>query len=433
MTMLRYIKEGRIKVDKTRNTERVTFHDSCNNARSCGFYEEPRELLNLVVTDFQEMYPNRTENYCCTGGGGAMSMSEYTPRRLESAKIKADQITATGAKIVVTSCHNCVDGLGDLIKHYKLDCEVKQLVDLVADALVLDELEKPVAVAAAAEVEARSPRGWSPAEPKPSPRRHWPAGGSWSSTTRRRPDLPHHRARGRRRRGLRGHGRRRGARGHGAGRSRTSITLDLSMPGKDGVEAFAELRRHPGRSQEIPVCVVTGHPEFREGDLRPAGPAARGLHGQAGRRGGSGRQPAAHPRAAREEGLGSRLRGGGHGSEQTMPADGDRGRRLRHREAPLPAVLRGDALLPVGPRPELPDHRRQPPLPRGLRRPARRALLRGLQAAGGSLPQLPGGGDLRRRREPRQRAAPDQHATARRSRSWSTPRRSATRAARSWR
>ena len=48
---------------------------------------------------------------------------------------------------MVTSCHNCVDGLGDLIKHYKLDCEVKQLVDLVAEALVLDELEKPEAPA----------------------------------------------------------------------------------------------------------------------------------------------------------------------------------------------------------------------------------------------------------------------------------------------
>ena len=139
LTMIRYIKEGKIVVDKTKNNLPVTFHDSCNNARSCGFYEEPRELLNMVVTEFREMTPNRTENFCCTGGGGAMSMSEYTPRRLVSAKVKADQIVATGAKVVVTSCHNCVDGLSDLIKHYKLDCEVKQLVDLTAHALVLEE------------------------------------------------------------------------------------------------------------------------------------------------------------------------------------------------------------------------------------------------------------------------------------------------------
>ncbi len=139
LTMLQYVKDGRIKLDKTKNTEPVTFHDSCNNARSCGLTEEPRELLNMVCTDFREMHPNRAENYCCTGGGGAMSMAEYTPQRLKSAKIKADQLKATGAKIVVTSCHNCVDGLTDLIRHYKLGMEVTQLVNLVADALVIPE------------------------------------------------------------------------------------------------------------------------------------------------------------------------------------------------------------------------------------------------------------------------------------------------------
>ena len=140
ITMLRYIKEGRIKVDKSKNAIPVTFHDSCNNARSCGLFEEPRELLQLVCSDFREMYPNRAENYCCTGGGGAMSMSEYTPQRLKSAVVKAKQLEATGADIVITSCHNCVDGLSDLIKHYKLGMQVTQLVNLVANALVTEEM-----------------------------------------------------------------------------------------------------------------------------------------------------------------------------------------------------------------------------------------------------------------------------------------------------
>jgi CheY-like chemotaxis protein len=41
------------------------------------------------------------------------------------------------------------------------------------------------------------------------------------------------------------------------------ISLDLSMPGKSGVDAFFELRSTEGL-EEIPVCVVTGHPEFRQ-------------------------------------------------------------------------------------------------------------------------------------------------------------------------
>jgi Fe-S oxidoreductase/CheY-like chemotaxis protein len=253
LTMLNYIKEGRIKVDKTKNPERMTFHDSCNNARSGGFFEEPRELLNLVSMEFQEMYPNRAEGFCCTGGGGAMSMSEYTPRRLQSAKIKADQIRATGAKVVVTSCHNCVDGLNDLIKHYELDCEVKQLVNLVANALVLDEPEKvpaelkpgDLAVAKVAAKEPLAGRKILVVDDEEDVRTFLTtvfedAGAEVITATdgdealamaiEHQPDL---------------------------------ISLDLSMPGKDGVETFVELRKTP-ETQEIPVCVVTGHPEFRQ-------------------------------------------------------------------------------------------------------------------------------------------------------------------------
>ncbi len=41
------------------------------------------------------------------------------------------------------------------------------------------------------------------------------------------------------------------------------VTLDLSMPGTDGVEAFTAIRADTEIS-EIPVCIITGHPEFRQ-------------------------------------------------------------------------------------------------------------------------------------------------------------------------
>jgi CheY-like chemotaxis protein len=40
------------------------------------------------------------------------------------------------------------------------------------------------------------------------------------------------------------------------------ITLDLSMPGHDGITAFCELRETPA-TEDIPVCIITGHPEMR--------------------------------------------------------------------------------------------------------------------------------------------------------------------------
>jgi Fe-S oxidoreductase/CheY-like chemotaxis protein len=245
ITMLRYIREGKIKVDKAKNNNSYTFHDSCNNARSCGLFEEPRDLLNLVVSDFREMYPNRSENFCCTGGGGAMSMSEYTPLRLKSAKVKADQLTATGAKVVVTSCHNCVDGLSDLIKHYKLDMEVTQLVNLVANALVIPEKpkveEKPEMVEKKALLEGKKilvvddepdilvffssvleDNGAEVIEASDGEE-------ALRLALQEKPDL---------------------------------MTLDINMPGKDGGWVFENLRNNP-EIAEMKVCIITGRPELR--------------------------------------------------------------------------------------------------------------------------------------------------------------------------
>jgi len=252
ITMLRYIREGRIKVNKSINDIPVTFHDSCNNARSCGLFEEPRELLDLAVTDFREMYPNRAENYCCTGGGGAMSMSEYTPQRLKSAKIKADQLKATGAKIVVTSCHNCVDGLTDLIRHYKLDMKVTQLVNLVADAIVIPEKKVIVPIEEVVSELVPEPsmdnvldgRKILVVDDEPDIRTFFAtvledngaevieaADGNEAIELlhKEKPDL---------------------------------VTLDLNMPGKDGGEVFEAMRNNPELAG-IPVCIITGRPELR--------------------------------------------------------------------------------------------------------------------------------------------------------------------------
>ena len=41
------------------------------------------------------------------------------------------------------------------------------------------------------------------------------------------------------------------------------ITLDLGMPGKNGIEVFGELREDDVMRQ-IPVCIITGRPEMRK-------------------------------------------------------------------------------------------------------------------------------------------------------------------------
>jgi CheY-like chemotaxis protein len=250
-TMLRYIKDGRIKVDPAKNDGIYTFHDSCNNARSCGLFEEPRELLRLVVNDFREMYPNRAENFCCTGGGGAMSMSEYTPRRLKSAKIKAEQLKATGANYVVTSCHNCVDGLADVIKHYNLDMKVVQLVNLVADAAVVEKgiaAEAKVVAAAASEKE-----------------KGLPLAGKSILVIDDEPDMITFLGTVLEDNGATIHSAADGDDGLALAREHKPdlITLDLSMPGKDGGAVY-QMMKNDAALRGLKVCIVTGRPEMRK-------------------------------------------------------------------------------------------------------------------------------------------------------------------------
>ncbi len=132
----KYIKEGRLKLDPTVNDKRVTYHDPCNQARNGGIIEEPRYILHHTVMDFVEMEPHGIENYCCGGGGGMLSMSEFAKERIAAGKAKADQISATGAEILATSCHNCLDQLDEIRRHYKLKVKIVNLSELVADAVV---------------------------------------------------------------------------------------------------------------------------------------------------------------------------------------------------------------------------------------------------------------------------------------------------------
>ena len=95
-----------------------------------------REILRACVADFVEMTPNRAENFCCGGGGGQLAMGSYAKRRLGAARVKAEQIKATGAKVVAAPCHNCIDQLSDVSKEYGLGVKVTTICELVAGALV---------------------------------------------------------------------------------------------------------------------------------------------------------------------------------------------------------------------------------------------------------------------------------------------------------
>ena len=250
--MVDLINTGKIVLDPSKNPHPVTYHDPCNLSRSAGITEEPRFCLKRACSNVREMTPNRADSFCCTGGGGAMSMAEYAKKRLSVSGIKADQITATGAAIVSTACHNCQDGLTDVIRHHQLkfdfgDGKPKQLkvlnvCEVVADAIVIPKdlprikrLPREVTALKTILCVDDSPdilkylqmlledNGYKVVTA------HDGIDGMAKAKVHK-PDL---------------------------------ITLDITMPGKSGVQVYQELRATQDLA-DIPVFIVTGQVDFRQ-------------------------------------------------------------------------------------------------------------------------------------------------------------------------
>jgi hypothetical protein len=67
----------------------------------------------------------------------------FKKRRIESGKVKADQIRATGAQLVIVPCHNCFDQIKDLNKEYELGVHVKQFKEIITEIMIIPEEFQP--------------------------------------------------------------------------------------------------------------------------------------------------------------------------------------------------------------------------------------------------------------------------------------------------
>jgi Fe-S oxidoreductase len=127
-------KDKKLKV-KYKYDKPVTLHDPCNVSRGAGLHELARYVVNETCSKFIEMTPNREHNYCCGAGGGVINCGPpFSNKRVVGNRVKAEQLAAAkakGAKTIIAPCHNCHGGLEDIIKHYKLDMEIKFLGDII--------------------------------------------------------------------------------------------------------------------------------------------------------------------------------------------------------------------------------------------------------------------------------------------------------------
>jgi dimethylglycine catabolism B len=140
--LVAYIREGRVRIDRRRFPQRVTYHDPCNYGRKAqmrfghGYFEEPRWILERCVEHWVDLYPCRMNQTCCGGGGGTLTTG-FNAERIHYGRRKMEQIRSVGAELIAVPCHSCHAQLESIKKTYGMDAlEVKYLWELVADALV---------------------------------------------------------------------------------------------------------------------------------------------------------------------------------------------------------------------------------------------------------------------------------------------------------
>ncbi len=145
-----WIREGRLRPSSDWNKDlkmRFTVQDPCNQVRKeygDAYADELRFVVKACVGEenFVDMTPNKSNNYCCGGGGGYLQ-SGFNVERHTYGKIKFDQIMATGARYCITPCHNCHAQIHDLSHHFNGGFYVSNLWTFLALSLgVLGENER---------------------------------------------------------------------------------------------------------------------------------------------------------------------------------------------------------------------------------------------------------------------------------------------------
>ena len=138
--LAKLVDEGKLKAregaDGIGSNGIVTWHDPCYLGRHNGTYDEPRRLVQLSMgsgsiqdsssaSTFREPEANRSESFCCGGGGGMSFIEEPRDKRVNQER--ARQLLETGATTVAVGCPFCLTMLEDGINARRGDREVEVL------------------------------------------------------------------------------------------------------------------------------------------------------------------------------------------------------------------------------------------------------------------------------------------------------------------
>ncbi|MFQ5576709.1 MAG: (Fe-S)-binding protein, partial [Anaerolineae bacterium] len=124
---------GRLKLNGG-GPERATFHDPCYLGRHNNIYRAPRQTLTGLGATVVEMGRRGSNSFCCGAGGAQMwKEEEHGAEAVNLNRYREAQ--ATGAKTIAVGCPFCNRMLTDANAEAGAAMQVRDVAELVADAL----------------------------------------------------------------------------------------------------------------------------------------------------------------------------------------------------------------------------------------------------------------------------------------------------------
>lgn len=121
------INEGKVKFGGGEfKGKRITYHDSCYLGRANDIYEAPREVLEKLDAELVEMKRCKSKGLCC-GAGGAQMFKDAEKGNKEVNIERAEEAVAARPDYVAVGCPFCMTMMGDGIKHFNKEKEIKVL------------------------------------------------------------------------------------------------------------------------------------------------------------------------------------------------------------------------------------------------------------------------------------------------------------------
>ena len=99
-------------------TKRLTYHDPCDLGRHSGLFEDPRQIIRKLTTDYVEMPHHREEARCCGAGGGMRGAHPGTS--VAMAGLRLQEAIEVEADVLLTNCNSCLHNFKNAQKRYSL-------------------------------------------------------------------------------------------------------------------------------------------------------------------------------------------------------------------------------------------------------------------------------------------------------------------------